>query len=108
MDKIGKLLQSRLDKAQKTDPHLHHEMHILADEISTAFGERKRFAMYLGTIKRVGMTRARAVYRQIQQDGGAKQPGRLFMYLCKESKSEKTNDDGHGDGHHEKGNPGTA
>ena len=100
MDGIGKLLQNRRGPGRpEPDSHLHQEMHVLADEISTAFGERKRFGMYLGVIKRVGPTKARAIYRQIVQDGGARQPGRLFMFLCK---------DKDGDGDHKKGSGSAA
>lgn len=98
MDGIKKLLSNRV-KASKPDTHLHSGAHVLADEICNAFGEPKRFAMYLGTITRVGPDKARQIFRQIQQDG-AKTPGRLFMYLCKKkadedklaAKGEKKND----------------
>ena len=91
MDDLKNLLAKRQKKGP--DVHLHSAVHALADEISTAFGERKRFAMYLGVIKRVGVEAARRVYRQIEQDGNADSKGRLFMFLCRKE-PPATNADG--------------
>lgn len=88
MDDLKQLLAKRI-KERKPIPQLHSPAHSLADEISTAFGERKLFARYLGTINRVGVDEARRVFRQIQQEGNAKSPGKLFMFLCKKAKTEE-------------------
>ena len=78
MDSLKGLMSKRSVRPNK---HLHSPAHVLADEISTAFGEKKLFARYLGVILRVGVPKARTIFRTIQQDG-AEEPGKLFMYLC--------------------------
>jgi hypothetical protein len=91
MDGFKELLAKR-DQRAKPNPKLHSEAHMLADEISSTFGERKRFAMYLGVIKRVGSAQARQIFRQLQLEGKG-HLGKLFMYLCskaaKEAKAKK-------------------
>ncbi len=82
MDKIGKIVASRVQP--KPNYRLHSEMHALADEISAYFGERSRFAMYLGAIKRVGAARARAIFAEIKQSD-ARDPRKLFFWKTKAS-----------------------
>ncbi|MBI5254685.1 hypothetical protein HY932_02810 [Candidatus Falkowbacteria bacterium] len=80
MDNIAGII-----KAKKTkNPNIHSEAHYWADVISTAFGERKKFAMYLGVIKRIGVPRARQIFGEIQESN-AKQPGKLFVWKSKKS-----------------------
>lgn len=83
MDDLKGIIAKRRLQGAKPNKHLHSPAHALADEISSAFGERKRFAMYLGVIKRVGVDKARQIYRQLEQDGSADNRGKLFMYLCR-------------------------
>ncbi len=80
MDKIGRLVRSRLE--QKPNYRLHSELHALADEISAYFGERGRFAMYLGAIKRVGLARARVIFSEVKQSD-ARNPRKLFFWKTK-------------------------
>ncbi|HTM68736.1 MAG TPA: hypothetical protein VL426_05555 [Candidatus Binatia bacterium] len=87
MDSMKDLMRKRSAKP-KPNKHLHSPAHVLADEITAAFGERKLFARYLGVILRTGEPKARAIFRTIQQDG-AKEPGKLFMFLCSKSQTEK-------------------
>ena len=61
---------------------------LLAKDISEAFGEPKKFALYLGLISRVGFERATLIFSEIKQSKGIKTPGRLFMWKCSK-KSEK-------------------
>jgi len=82
MEGLKKTLQDRL--RQKPNKRLHSEIHALADEISSCFGERKKFAMYLGVIKRVGVTRARAIFSDIRS-GSADDPRKLFFWRCREA-----------------------
>lgn len=85
MDGMKDMLAKRLPQA-KQNVKIHSDIHALADEISTAFAERKRFAMYLGVIKRVGVPTARRIFRELQQDG--KGSGKLFMFLCRKEPKE--------------------
>ncbi len=92
MDDLKDILKKRAPKVIPKDKHLHSAAHVLADEISTAFGERKRFAMYLGVINRVGVENARRIFRQLHQEAKG-DLGKLFMYLCrKEPKEQKPQD----------------
>ena len=86
MDSLKDLMDKRSIKPNK---NLHSPAHVLADEITVAFGEPKLFGRYLGVILRTGVGRSRAIFRTIQQDGGAKEPGKLFMFLCKKSLDER-------------------
>ena len=92
MDDIKDAVAKRL-KQMKPNVKLHSEAHALADEISATFNEKQRFAMYLGTIKRVGIQEARRIFRQLRQDG-AKHPGKLFMFLCRKAPKDTTGADG--------------
>lgn len=61
---------------------MHSEIHYWADTISRAFGERNRFGMYLGVIKRVGVERAKQLYSEIRQSS-SRNPGKLFLWKSK-------------------------
>ncbi|MEY4722793.1 MAG: hypothetical protein RLZZ324_306 [Candidatus Parcubacteria bacterium] len=92
MDDLKALLGDWKKARPKPNVKLHSEAHLLADEISTAFGERKRFAMYLGVINRVGPGEARRIFRELQLEAKGNL-GKLFMYLCskkaREAKAKK-------------------
>ncbi len=45
----------------------------------------KKFAMYLGTIKRVGTSKAEHLFLEVQHRGGG---AGLFFFLCKKEKKE--------------------
>lgn len=85
MDSMKDLMSRR---SMKPNRHLHSPAHVLADEVTTAFGEKKLFARYLGVILRVGEPEARAIFRTIRQDG-ANEPGKLFMFLCRKKSCGK-------------------
>jgi len=78
MEKIQNIIA--LKKPQ--NKNIHSEAHYWADVISSAFGERKKFGMYLGVIKRVGVPRARQIFGEIQESN-AKEPGKLFIWKSK-------------------------
>ncbi len=64
---------------------IHSEMHLLAKDISEYCREPKKFAMYLGVIKRIGLHHAYKIFSEIkQQELKAKHPGKLFMFKSKE------------------------
>jgi hypothetical protein len=87
MDGLGDLIAKRA-RAAKPNVKLHSPAHVLADEISSAFGERKRFAMYLGVINRVGVDEGRRIFRSLQQEGKG-DLRKLFMYLCRNAPAKK-------------------
>jgi len=79
MEGIGNILTKQPKDAIKPNKNIHSEAHYWADVISTAFGERKRFAMYLGTINRIGVPAARQIFSEIN-DGKAATPAKLFFW----------------------------
>ena len=62
---------------------IHSEMHALAKEISEFCGEPKKFGMYLGIIKNIGLSRAYRIFAEMRQAKEIKTPGKLFLYLTK-------------------------
>jgi hypothetical protein len=63
---------------------LHSEAHVLADEMVQYFSERKKFGMYLGVIKRLGVARTRAIFASIKdQAATVENPRKLFMWLTR-------------------------
>jgi len=60
---------------------IHSEKHALAKEVSEYCGEPKKFAMYLGIIKNVGLPRAYKIFAEIKQSKSVKDRGKLFLYL---------------------------
>lgn len=76
MEGIKSIVKSRVKARNK---NIHSEIHYWTDVISTAFHERKRFAMYLGAIKRIGVKEAQRIFAEIK-DSNAKNPGKLFFW----------------------------
>ena len=60
---------------------IHSEKHALAKEISEYCGEPAKFAMYLGIIKNIGLSRAYRIFAELRQAKEIKTPGKLFLYL---------------------------
>jgi hypothetical protein len=74
---IAEILKTKQIRRKST---LHSDAHILAEEISTYCREPKRFALYLGVIKRIGTSRARAILRHIKENQWTiKNPARYFL-----------------------------
>jgi len=63
---------------------IHSEIHALAKDISEYCREPKKFALYLGIIKRIGKNRAYQIFSEIKQAKEIKSPAKLFMYLSKD------------------------
>jgi len=66
---------------------IHSEIHALAKDISEYCKEPKKFALYLGTIKRIGKNRTYQIFSEIKQSKTIKSPAKMFMYLSKNKKS---------------------
>lgn len=80
-------------KPKKAEKGIHSEMHALAKEISEYCGEPKKFAMYLGIIKNMGLGRAYQIFSEIKQSTTSqkkiKTPGKLFLYMSTHKKNKK-------------------
>ncbi len=70
-------------KLLEPEKGMHSEMHALAKDISEKFGEPKKFIMYLGIIKNIGIKKAYAIFSEIKQSPKVETPGRLFVYKSK-------------------------
>lgn len=77
-------LKKILIKPIKSNKNIHSEAHYWADTISSAFGERKKFAMYLGIIKRIGVAEAKRIFSEIN-DSQARNPAKLFLWKTSRS-----------------------
>jgi len=84
MDSISKIIKPNTTKQNK---NIHSEVHYWTDVISTAFCERKKFAMYLGVIKRIGVTAAQRIYVDIK-NSKVTSPGKLFFWKSKQIKKK--------------------
>lgn len=76
MERLKNILQGG---ARRKNKNIHSEMHYWADVISSTFHERKRFAMYLGIIKRIGVKEAKKIFAEIKQSD-VRSPGKLFVW----------------------------
>ena len=63
------------------DKHLHSKEHVLADDLSQAMGEQKKFASYLGIAKMYDETDLRALMRYVLEKPGLEvtSRGRYFF-----------------------------
>lgn len=80
-DESGKQFQKIEYFVKEPEKGIHSEMHALAKEISEYCGEPKKFAMYLGIIKNIGLPRAYKIFAELRQAKEIKTPGKLFLYL---------------------------
>ncbi len=87
MEDISKILNNKI--TPKKNKNIHSEVHYWTDVISSAFGERKKFAMYLGLINKIGVTEARRIFAEIQ-DSKVTSPGKLFFWKAKQINQAKT------------------
>ncbi len=80
-NELSKGLQKIEYFIKKPEHGLHSEMHALAKELSEFCGEPKKFGMYLGVIKNIGLPRSYQIFAQLKQAKEIKTPGKLFLYL---------------------------
>ena len=79
-------------KIKKPEQGIHSEMHALAKDISEYCGEPRKFAMYLGIIKNIGIREAYRIFSEIKQNKQVETPGKLFVYMsANESRKNKPN-----------------
>ena len=74
---------------KKPEHGMHSEMHALAKEISEYCGEPKKFGMYLGVIKNMGLSRAYKIFAELKQSKNIETPGKLFVYLSSYKKPRR-------------------
>ncbi|KKR49202.1 MAG: hypothetical protein UT86_C0001G0174 [Candidatus Magasanikbacteria bacterium GW2011_GWC2_40_17] len=82
MEGIQKIIKQKLSAENK---QIHSPLQYWADIISQSFGERKKFGMYLGIIKRIGLEEAKKIFAEIKQSN-VQNPGKLFLWKSKQKK----------------------
>mgnify|MGYP001592825362 CR=1 FL=1 len=80
-DELGSQFQKIEYFVKKPEKGIHTETHALAKEISEFCGEPKKFAMYLGIIKNIGLPRAYRIFAELRQAKEIETPGKLFLFL---------------------------
>jgi hypothetical protein len=72
----------------KIDSHLHSPAHVLADELSVKFNDKKHFGFYLKTALRLNHEYLRQLAGRVLE-GTPKKPAALFAYLIKKENASK-------------------
>lgn len=70
-------------KINPKSKNLHSEIHSLAKDISEWAGEPKKFGLYLGVIKNIGLSRAYQIFSEMKQMKKIDNRAKLFLYLSK-------------------------
>jgi len=81
-----KKLKEVVGPLSKSVRGIHSEIHAMAKDISEYCEEPKKFALYLGIIKRIGKDRAYKIFSEIKQLRKIKSPAKLFMFLSRNKK----------------------
>jgi hypothetical protein len=95
LDSTLKRIEKEGFKIPKRNKNLHSQIHWLADEVSNFFKEPKKFAMYLGIIKRIGFDKSYQIFHEIKESN-AKEPRKLFMWKMRKT---QINTGGNTNGH---------
>lgn len=82
-----KKIKETLEPLHKSARGIHSEIHALAKDISEYCKEPKKFALYLGVIKRIGKDRTYQIFSEIKQSKNIKSPAKMFMFLSRDKKS---------------------
>lgn len=88
MDKLKKIKEV-LRPQFKPVRGIHSEIHALAKDISEYCKEPKKFALYLGVIKRIGKNKAYQIFSEIKQSKNIESAAKLFMFLSKDKNSSR-------------------
>lgn len=75
-------------KRPKIDQHLHSSAHVLADDLSAKFSDKKHFGFYLKTALTNDHNLLRRIAGQVLESK-PKNPGALFSYLLKKEHEAK-------------------
>ena len=81
--KSGQLpgMESRETRKER---YMHSEAHVLAADISAHFAERKKFALYLAIVRRIGVPQARTLFAEIKSgDANMANPRKFFMWSAR-------------------------
>lgn len=81
----------KLTKGSKPERGIHSPLHSLAKEVSEYCQETEEFAMYLGVIKNIGLTKGYRIFSEIKQSRDVRMAdrGKLFLYKSKYKPEKK-------------------
>ena len=79
----------QIQRQFKKDHHLHSPAHVLADELSVKFNDKKHFGYYLKMALNHNHDLLRRIAGEVLEGKSTKKPGALFAYLLKKSLDEK-------------------
>ncbi len=90
VESLGKITKklSGLTTKVKPNKHLHSPAHLLAEELSVKFNDRKHFALYLGMATRYHHDFLRKIMGEVLENKNIQTPGKLFSYLVKKNNLE--------------------
>lgn len=92
VDSKPKKIKEAIEIEPKTIKGIHSKIHALAKDISEFCEEPKKFALYLGIIKRIGHDRAFQIFGELKQLKNLDSRAKLFMYMSKgKEKNDSTN-----------------
>ena len=87
MESVGKIAKFSSAKPKK-DAHLHSPAHLLADELSQKFNDKKHFGFYLKMATLYDHQWLRKLCGEVLESKAVKTPGKLFAYLIKKRNEE--------------------
>jgi hypothetical protein len=90
MEALGKITKklSKVSTRTKPNRHLHSPAHLLAEELSVKFNDRRHFGLYLGMATRYHHDYLRKIMGEVLENKNIQTPGKLFSYLVKKNNLE--------------------
>jgi len=73
---------------KKSEQHIHSPAHALADELSNKLSDKKHFGLYLKMALTYDHGLLRRIAGEVLESKTTKNPGALFSYLIKKSKTD--------------------
>ena len=74
---------------KRKEKHLHSPAHVLADELSIQFNDKKHFGFYLKMAVTHDHNLLRRIAGEVLESKFAKNPGALFAYLLKKQGADR-------------------
>lgn len=91
MDTLKSALKSAKNQAKpKPSKYLHSPAHLLADELSVKFNDKKHFGFYLKIATLYDHAFLRKLCGEILENKNVQTPGKLFAYLIKKHNQSLT------------------
>lgn len=82
---IGNQMNAIRARGQKNKQFLHSPAHLLADELSVKFNDKKHFGFYLKLALTHNHDFLRKIATEVFESKTAKNPAKLFVFLVKKA-----------------------